>query len=212
MCFVQEFKDKAVEQRVLSGWDLAYLPHIRKHLPLIDDTEKREIAEQVIRGFEEEVLPRIHTMTRGIIHGDFNGMNVLLSRSGPGYDITGCIDFGDSIFSCNIFDLAITLAYAMLQKEDDPLNYSGPIVPGYLTAFPLAEAELKCLYYCVLGRMVQSAVTGEAQYKKQPWNSYLLVTHAARFWKVIREILMLGRDKVEKIWSDACLKDYELES
>ena len=203
-----------MEGRVHYGWDLASLPDVRKHLPLIDDAEKRELAERVICGFEEEVMPHIHTMTRGIIHGDFNGMNVLLSRSGTGYAVTGCIDFGDIVYSCDVFELAITLAYAMLQKEEDPLNYSSPIIPGYLAAFPLAEAEFRCLYYCILGRMVQSAVTGEAQFKQQPWNSYLLLA-PKRFWKLVREILNLGRDEVEKIWSDACLKkaeDYELES
>ena len=168
---MQDFRDEAVEHRVYINWDMAYLLEVRRFLPDIDDPEKREMAERVLSAFEAEVLPNLHTMTRGIIHGDCNGMNILVTRNGASYDITGCIDFGDTVYTCIVFDLAIAMAYSMINKED-PLNFSSPILPGFLAAFSLTEVDLSALYYSVLGRMVQSALTGVAQYKRQPWNDY----------------------------------------
>ena len=168
------------------------------------------MAEQVLSAFEAEVLPHFHTMTHGIIHGDYNGMNILVTRNGASYDITGCIDFGDCVYTCIVFDLAIAMAYSMIDKEY-PLNFSSPILPGFLAAFSLTEVDLSALYYSVLGRMVQSAVTGEAKYKRQPWNDYLLLTPRP-LWKVIREMLELGRERVEDIWKNARSKtaqDYD---
>jgi len=70
---------------------------------------------------------------------------------------------------------------------------------GYLDAFPLSRDELGCLYYVVLARMCQSAVSGEYRFIQEPWNAYLLTT-PAKAWRVINLMLTLTKDRVEEIW------------
>ena len=198
---MQDFHNEAIEHRVFDIWNMDYLLEVRQLLPAIDDLEKREMAERILSAFEAEVLPHLHTMTRGVVYGDGSGMNILVARNGASYDVTGCIDFGECTYTCIVFDLAIAMAYSMLNKKD-PLNFSSPILPGFLAAFSLTEVDLSALYYSVLGRMVQSAVFGETQHKRQPWNDYLLQT-PRQFWKIIREMLELGRERVEEMWKSA---------
>ena len=66
----------------------------------------------------------------------------------------------------------------------------------------MSDVELGCLYYVVLARLCQSAILGEYSYKQEPWNTYLLTTptHA---WKMIEEMLDMGKQAVDTIWEDA---------
>lgn len=202
--FIQDFSHPTVEARVYLDWDLQHFLHIRDYVPSIDDPKKRQMAEAVLKGFEEHVSPKISSMKRGVIHGDPNGLNIVLESKNGVFELSGMIDFGDCVNTCYVFECAMMLAYAMLEKND-PLHFVCPMLSGYYQAFPLCEEELNCLYYSVLGRLCQSAVIGEHQFKQEPWNTYLLTTpvHA---WRVIEEILSTPKDQVDRLWADATKK------
>ena len=163
--------------------------------------KKRNMAERVFQSFEEHVSPKIPLLKRGTIHGDTNGLNIIVDKYNGSYQIAGIIDFGDCVHTCYVFELAITIAYAMTENAT-PLQLSCPMLSGYLQAFPMTEEELDCLYYCVLARLVQTAVLGEYQFREEPWNAYLLTT-PAKAWRVMEEILATPKDKVDKMWTIA---------
>ena len=158
------------------------------------------MAERVLKSFEEHVSPRVPLLKQGIIHGDANGLNIIVDNHSGSYQIAGIIDF-DCMHTCYVFELATMLAYGMLENAM-PLQLSCPMLSGYLQAFPMTEEELDCLYYCVLARLVQTAVLGEYQFKEEPWNAYLLTT-PAKAWRVMEEILATPKDKVDKMWTNA---------
>ena len=91
---------------------------LRKFLPSVEDPKKREMAEKVFKGFEEHVQPKISSMKCGTIHGDLNGMNIILRPQDGMYEMYGLIDFGDCRRECYVFELAILLAYAMMATEN----------------------------------------------------------------------------------------------
>ena len=165
------------------------------------------MAERVFKSFEEHVSPKIPLLKWGIIHGDPNGLNIIVDEDDSRYKVVAIIDFGDCVHTCYIFELAMMLAYAMLENAK-PLQLSCPMLSGYLQAFPMSAEELDCLYYCVLARLVQTATMGEYLFQQEPWNAYLLTT-PAKAWHVMEELLATPKDEVDKMWSDARQKTIE---
>jgi len=183
-------------------WDLTHFLSLRKYLPTIEDPKKREMAEKVFKGFEEQVQPKIPSMRCGTIHGDLNGLNIILTPQNGKYRMYGIIDFSDCRNESYLFELAIMLAYGMVMKEN-PIQFVCPMLCGYLQAFPMSEEELDCLYYSTMARCCQSAIIGEYQFKKEPWNQYLLTT-PTHMWKLIEVLLTTSKAAVDRIWTEAC--------
>ena len=195
---LKDFQHPAIDERVMEIWDMQHFTNIKDYIPHIQDEKKREIADTVMAMFEANVLPAMQSWKKGVIHGDANGLNIILEKVGEGHKIVGLIDFGDCVRSYYLFELGITLAYAMIEKEN-PVEFVAPMLRGYLDAFPLCKDELGCLYYAVLARLCQSAVMGEYQFTLEPWNTYLLTT-PAEAWRLMDLLLTLSKDRVETIW------------
>jgi len=186
-----------LEERI-EVWDLKHFGNIKKYIPHLQDEKKREMANTVMAMFEANVLPAIPSWKKGMIHNDVSGQNIVLKKAGGEYEIVGLLDFGECAYTCYLFELAAMLAYAKLEREN-PVEFVAPMLRGYLDAFPLSRDELGCLYYAVLARMCQSAVSGEYRFTQEPWNAYLLTT-PAKAWRVINLMLTLTKDRVEEIW------------
>ena len=206
---VQEsFRDPCLERRMLVQWDLNHILGYYKLLPLLEDSGQRRMAELVLDEFERNVYPKIPNFKKGIMHGDANGLNIIVQKDGyDDYQIAGLIDFGDCISSCYVFDLGILLAYVMTENLDiengmSPIEFVGPILRGYTDAFPLSKEEISCLYYIVMARCCQSSVNGTLSFKQEPWNTYLLKS-PAKCWRVMELMLKTTRETVDTIWASA---------
>ena len=184
-----------MNERKLKEWDLMHFTHVKQYIPHLRDKQKKRVASSVVALYEKHVTPAIPLMKKGVIHNDANGLNILFSDK---CEISGMIDFGDCIRTCYLFELAIMLAYGMVEK-DDPVQCVAPMFRGYRDVFPLSADELSCLYYAVLARLCQSAVNGEYHFTLEPWNTYLLTT-PAEAWKLMNLLLTLTRERVEEIW------------
>ncbi len=182
---------------------------MRVHLPAMDNLPRRAMVERILNDFESFVQPKMPKFSTGVLHGDANGMNLIVKKSeSDEYQIAGMIDFDDTVLSCHVFEIAIFLAYIMLENLN-PIDYPCPVefvctlLQGYLQVFPLSKDEISCLYYLVLGRCCQSVVASEIAYKAEPWNSYLLTT-PEKAYKVMEILLAMGKEKVDMIWAKAC--------
>jgi aminoglycoside phosphotransferase (APT) family kinase protein len=58
----------------------------------------------------EVVVPLLPTLRKSVIQGDLNDANVLVDAAGA--DITGVLDFGDSLYGCTAFDLGMGFCLA----------------------------------------------------------------------------------------------------
>ena len=58
-----------------------------------------------------------------MIHGDANDYNILVDAAGA--RVTSILDFGDMVHTATVCDLAIALAYVMLDKQD-PIAAAAP--------------------------------------------------------------------------------------
>jgi Ser/Thr protein kinase RdoA (MazF antagonist) len=134
---------------------------------------KRYAAE-----FDRSSLDKLPT---SVIHGDANDYNVLVDPLAPG--VTGLIDLGDMVHSYTVGDLAVAIAYVVLDKPD-PIAVATNVVAGYTDQRALNEAELGVIWRLVLLRLCMSMCLAHAQQQTRPDNEYLGISQ-----RLIRESL-----------------------
>jgi 4-aminobutyrate aminotransferase-like enzyme/Ser/Thr protein kinase RdoA (MazF antagonist) len=158
-------------------WDLANgLGILQKHEAQIQESELRKLIQLFRTQFEQHVTPLLPLLRRSVIYNDANDFNLLVGGGDDLYsrnqNIVGLIDFGDMVYSYAISDLAVAIAYAILDKPD-PLAVAAQIVKGYHAACQITEDELAVLFALVTMRLCMSACIAADQQSRRPDNEYL---------------------------------------
>lgn len=148
-------------------WDLANGERIlSEYGPLIRDPGLRELVTK----FRFDPGPDLR---RSVIHGDANDYNVLVDPERM--KVVGLIDFGDMVYSYTVGNLAVALAYIVLDKPD-PLAAAREVVNGYTKEFALTEEELQALWPLTLMRLCMSVCLAAHQQQQRPDNEYLQIS------------------------------------
>lgn len=151
-------------------WDLANGSRVLNEFAgLIEDTNLREL---VLKCRCEPPAD----LRRSVIHGDANDYNLLVDPQT--LTISGLIDFGDMVYSYTSGDLAIAIAYVILDKSD-PHATAAEVVSGYQSEFVLLENELNALWSLVRLRLAMSVCLAAHQLRQQPENEYLRISQKA---------------------------------
>ena len=149
-------------------WDLANGNRvIDQYVGLLDSAELRERVLEC--RFEATTELR-----RSVIHGDANDYNVLVD----GDSVVGIIDFGDMVYSWTVGNLAIAIAYVVLDRTVS-LAAVRQMTAGYMKEFPLTREERAVLRKLARLRMAMSLCIGEYQRKQRPKNKYLQISQQA---------------------------------
>ena len=154
-------------------WHLSNAPAVRPWTADIADPSDRAVVEAVFRRHEQVVLPVLPTLRAGVVHHDANDRNVLV-RDGV---TTGLIDFGDMVHAPLVYELAVTLAYALLDVPD-VVAAAEQVVGGYTAEFPLTADELAVLVDLAATRLAMSVAISSHRGREHPDNEYLLVSQA----------------------------------
>lgn len=140
----------------------------------------------------------------GIIHGDINNDNVIVSKqlashqpSNEGFIVSGIIDFGDAAYTCLIFDLAVGLSELVLLNG---MSAAGRFLQGYLSLNSIPDIEKKLLYYLVLVRYAQRIMLSLEAKPRDPLNDYITqdVENCAG---LLLRLLQTQKGEVETIWT-----------
>ena len=158
-------------------WDFANgLEIVRKNVKLVRDKKLRAMVLELTANFEKFTLPLLPRLRKSAIYNDANDFNVLVGGGTDIYSrnqsVTGFIDLGDMVRGYTVGDLAIAIAYAILDKPQ-PLLVAAEIVKGYHSSFALKEAEIAALFGLVVLRLCMSVCIAAEQQKSQPDNEYL---------------------------------------
>ncbi|MEZ4659825.1 MAG: aminotransferase class III-fold pyridoxal phosphate-dependent enzyme [Caldilineaceae bacterium] len=162
-------------------WDLQNAAGvIEQHVARIADPQRRALVDHFLDRFKSHVQPRFSELRRSIIHNDGNDYNIIVqfpacpaaTRSPPR---AGIIDFGDMVRSYTVIDLAVTAAYAILDKPD-PLAAAVEMTQGYHAAYPLTEAEVSVLWDLICMRLALSVSLCAYQQTLEPDNEYLRIS------------------------------------
>lgn len=142
-------------------WHLDNVPKLRDFTFALQDENKQKIVLEIVQEFEERVLKVRDTLESGMIHGDFNEQNVLVEEANDGkWMIKAILDFGDSHYSCYLYELAIAVTYMMVLKKD--VAVGGYVIAGYLSVKQISLMELDLLkvrkvniVLCVVAELVE---------------------------------------------------------
>jgi 4-aminobutyrate aminotransferase-like enzyme/Ser/Thr protein kinase RdoA (MazF antagonist) len=156
-------------------WDLANgLKIIKDYSPLIADSTMRAFVQRYARTFARDFEPLLPRLRTGVIHGDLNDYNVIVSDT-AGLKVVGFIDFGDIVHSYTVGDLAVAIAYEVLDTPE-PLSAAANVVAGYSRHYQLTENEIEALYGLVLMRLSMSSCLAAYQQQQRPDNEYLEIS------------------------------------
>ncbi|HMP80589.1 MAG TPA: phosphotransferase, partial [Pirellulaceae bacterium] len=160
-------------------WDLSRgVEVLHMHSLHLTGELEQNWLRQVLDIHERYVRPYLPELPLSLIHNDANDFNVLLQRL-PGqrcaWQVTGLIDFGDMIVGHTINELAIALAYAVLDGDDE-LHTASCLVQGYHQYRPLLELEVDVLWGLVLLRQAVSLANAAAASQRDPGNHYLTIS------------------------------------
>jgi 4-aminobutyrate aminotransferase-like enzyme/Ser/Thr protein kinase RdoA (MazF antagonist) len=178
-------------------WDLTTADWIAEHASRIADPARRATVERILERFRRDVQPALTGLRRSIVHNDANDHNVVVDYTGERGHIAGFIDFGDLVETCTVCDLAIALAYAMMDKPD-PMAAAAQVVAGYHAALPLGEDELRWLLPLVRTRLAVSVTNSALQRELEPANAYLTVSEDGA-WRLLSHLEAV-HDRLAEYW------------
>ena len=162
-------------------WDLAKASEIvEQYRPLITDPELGIWSYQLIQTYTQYTQPLLPKLRHSVIHNDANNFNVIVGHGDDdlynrNQQLVGLIDFGDLISSYTVAELAIAIAYAVLEKPD-PLSVATQLVIGYHQEYPLTEAEIAALFGLVGMRLAVSICLAALQTSQRPDDDYLSIS------------------------------------
>lgn len=158
-------------------WDLRQGGWIADQLDQIADPARRAIAGRALARFTE-ALPLLDRARRGPVHGDANDYNVLVGgEPWAAREAVSLIDFGDMHLGGPVCELAISAAYALLDKPD-PVGAIAAVAAGYHAEHPLREDEI-ALIFPLVGMRLAVSVTNSAIRKAQaPDDPYITISEA----------------------------------
>lgn len=147
-----EINDPVIKARHIE-WDIQHFLDLRDKSKSISNPSLRKLVDYYLLQSKEIVLPELPHLRKSIIHNDPNDWNVLVQAG----KVSGLIDFGDMVYAPLIQDLAVALAYALMDKEN-PLEWASSILKAYHHILPLEEKEIDLLYYLVAARLCMSLI------------------------------------------------------
>ena len=154
-------------------WDIAQAAWTYPHLRLFNAKQRACLTyfTYQFENFQDDYK----TLRKSVIHNDANDNNIIVSDDLIDPSVVAVIDYGDAVYSQTINDVAVTLAYAIMEQPD-PLAAALPLVAGYHKKYPFQEQELAMLYTLVAMRLVISVTKSAINKIKEPDNTYLLIS------------------------------------
>ncbi|KAL4231267.1 hypothetical protein ACF0H5_008847 [Mactra antiquata] len=196
-------------------WSLKQLPVIHDFLHAVKDAEDVRVVKEITEAFEKHVVPKYPHFREGIIHGDVNEQNLIMtevpdqvvSPDQRVHDVAALLDFADATHCYYVMDVAICIAYVSIESPDDlQADTGGHVLAGYFKACELNDVEFQSLKILVCARLCQSLVFGAHSFAQQPENTYLLTT-SKRGWPLLHKLWKINENELISRWRDI-IRDY----
>jgi 4-aminobutyrate aminotransferase-like enzyme/Ser/Thr protein kinase RdoA (MazF antagonist) len=183
-------------------WDNNQLPWVAQHLERFDAAQ-RAIVEQGLGYFQKHAAPTLPLLRHSVNYNDANDYNLMTERGRDGhYRIAGLFDFGDAVHTATINELAVALAYAMMEQPD-PAGAAVEVIRGYHKAFPLEEAEVAALPALVWARLLISVTVSTLNQQAAPDRAYLQVSNNTA-WALLQRLQGISYNLLHYYFRHAC--------
>ena len=177
-------------------WDLRHASMAWPYLDLLPEA-RGAMLEPFRAAWEALDWSRLPT---SVIYNDANDYNVMVDRAGS--RVVALVDFGDVVHSATVCDLAIAIAYAMLD-EHDPIAAAAQVVAGYHAIRPLSEDEADALYPLAAARLAVSVCYAAKQARQAPENEYLNISSRPA-WALLEKLASFPADWPCEVFRRVC--------
>ncbi len=177
-------------------WDLRQARMAQRHLELLQAAQRR-IVEPI---FDAWQMVDWAALPSGVIHGDANDYNILVDAVGQ--RVVSVLDFGDMVDTATVCDLAIALAYTMLD-EQDPIAAAAEVVAAYHRTRPLSETEIGALFTLAATRLAMSVCYCAWQARRAPGNEYLKISNRPA-WALLERLAAMPQGWATEVFRRAC--------
>ncbi|HEY3103721.1 MAG TPA: aminotransferase class III-fold pyridoxal phosphate-dependent enzyme [Pyrinomonadaceae bacterium] len=177
-------------------WDLRNA-NIARELTGLLPPSRRKLVE---RFFGEWEKIDWSSLRFSVIHNDANDYNVLVDESEQ--RVNAVLDYGDVVYSATVCNLAVALAYLMLDKPD-PIGAAGQVVAAYHETYPLTGREIDVLYALAVTRLCCSVCYAAKQTGCAPDNEYLNISNAPA-WALLDRLSDIAGDWPTRVFRYAC--------
>jgi len=191
---LQGFTHPAMHRK--SDWDLKNAATaISSHLDHVVSPKKRALVKHFLIRFERNVLPILPQLGSSVIHNDANSHNLLVTKISDSLtQVSGIFDFEEVVYTQTVFELAIAIAYVILDKKE-PLVTASCVATGYHSILPLAEQEWAVLYDSLCARLCVSVCMSAYHAKLDPENAYIRSSERS-VWNMLDQ---LAQDSPNKL-------------
>jgi len=177
-------------------WDLRHASMAWRYLDLIPEP-RRSMLRPMVDAWQSIDWGRLPT---SVIYNDANDYNVLVDAAGT--RVVSFLDLGDVVHSATVCDLAIAIAYTMLDKQD-PMAAAAEVVRGYHAIRPLSEAEVDALFPLAAARLCASVCYAANQTRHAPANEYLNVSNRPA-WDLLEKLASFPQDWPREVFRRSC--------
>jgi len=181
-------------------WNIADSPWTIKHIALFT-SEEQEITSYFQKRFTA-MQAQYAQLPKSVIHNDVNDHNILVSENLKDPNVTGLIDFGDAVYSQTINDVAIVLAYAMMDVPD-PLGAAVDVLKGYAKLYTFYEEELSCLYTLIAMRLITTVTKAALRKQEEGATSYHAVSEQPA-WNLLKRWHEVSAEFAEYTFRNTC--------
>eukprot|EP00927_Polykrikos_kofoidii_P023530 TRINITY_DN2164_c0_g2_i1.p1 TRINITY_DN2164_c0_g2~~TRINITY_DN2164_c0_g2_i1.p1 ORF type:complete len:378 (+),score=60.08 TRINITY_DN2164_c0_g2_i1:72-1205(+) len=186
----------------LHAWDLRQTSMLASFYKYLDEQWRLDLVQGVVSDFENQILPVSSEFRMGLCQGDFNDANIIVARGEDGkVGPTGVIDFGDSVHTWRVNDLAIAMAYVMICLSNpenkragfeefgqvDSLVAAAHFLVGFESIYPLLPTERAMVWKLASCRLATSGTMGWYAWAMDPSNEYLKY-HAKPAWEALKVV------------------------
>jgi 4-aminobutyrate aminotransferase-like enzyme/Ser/Thr protein kinase RdoA (MazF antagonist) len=158
-------------------WDIAHASAtVQERAHHIRDDKLRIRVQQWTAELTASLEGTVASLRRSIIHNDPNDYNIIVDTTGDVWSrcgrVAAIIDYGDMVHSFTCADLAVAIAYLMLDTPE-PLSVAASVARGYQSRQPLDDAEIAALFDLARLRLCMSVAIAADQQRLRPDDPYL---------------------------------------
>ena len=189
------------EKRLSYRWNIGNLQQVASYghdLP----TDKKALLDHFLRLYADEVLPVLPSLRHSFVYNDANDTNILIRADCFRAKVAGMIDLGDMVYSPTVTDLAVALAYIMMNSKR-PLDKAIAVVASFHRAFPLNESEIGVLFPLVAARLCLSVCISWYQQKQELDNQHLSVSESGA-WELLNRLREIPPRYAHYLFRDTC--------
>lgn len=154
-------------------WKLDNVMACEPYVKYVLDDETRDRMTRQFAVYKGKIIPQLPSLRKAVIHSDANEQNFLISPENP-TKISGLIDFGELQLASQINELAITLAYGLLDENNIGMA-SKAVIEAYDKEFKILDEERDILFDLMAMRLITTITMSSYNATLYPDNEYILV-------------------------------------